>query len=69
MTTLLIRNANAIATFDDAGRELRDASIFIRDNVIESVGIAIDLPLEADEVIDAQNCVVVPGLVNTHHPM
>ena len=69
MTTLLIRNANAIATFDDTRRELRDASIFIRDNVIESVGIAIDLPLEADEVIDAQNCVVVPGLVNTHHHM
>lgn len=69
MTTLLIRNANAIATFDDTGRELRDASILVRDNVIESVGLAIDLPQEADEVIDARNCVVIPGLVNTHHHM
>ncbi len=69
MTTLLIRNANAVATFDDAGRELRDASIFVRDNVIEAVGPAADLPHEADEVINAQNCVVIPGLINTHHHM
>ena len=69
MSTLLIRNANAVATFDDEGRELSDASIFIRDNVIESVGLAVDLPQEADEVINAQHCVVIPGLVNTHHHM
>lgn len=69
MATLLIRNANAVATFDDAGRELRDASVFVRDNVIEWVGPAADLPQEADEVINAQNCVVIPGLVNTHHHM
>ena len=69
MTTLLIRNANAIATFDDAGRELRDASIFVRDNMIEAVGPATNLPNEADEVVNAQNCVVIPGLVNTHHHM
>ena len=69
MTTLLIQNANAVATFDDANRELRDASIFVRGNVIEAVGRAIDLPHDADEVINAQNCVVIPGLVNTHHHM
>jgi 8-oxoguanine deaminase len=27
------------------------------------------LPLEADEVVNAQNCVVIPGLINTHHHM
>ena len=69
MTTLLIRNANAVATFDDAGRELRDVSIFIRDNEIKAVGLATDLPHDADEVISAQNCVVIPGLINTHHHM
>ena len=69
MTTLLIRNANAVATFDDAVRELRNASILIRDNVIEAVGSSAELPQEADEVINAQNCVVLPGLVNTHHHM
>ncbi len=69
MTTLLIRNANAVATFDDAVRELPNASILIRDNVIEAVGPSAELPQEADEVINAQNCVVLPGLVNTHHHM
>ena len=69
MNTLLIRNAHSIATFDAVERELRDASIFIRDNVIEAVGPASELPQTADEVIDASNCVVTPGLVNTHHHM
>ncbi len=69
MTTLLIQSANAVATFDDTDRELRDASIFIRDNLIEAVGAAADLPKDADEVINAHNCVVIPGLVNTHHHM
>ena len=48
MTTLLIRNARCIATFDNAnpsqGRELRDASIFIRGHCIEIIGSADDLP-------------------------
>ena len=39
MNTLLIHNATCIATFDHAdpakGRELKDASLFVRDNVIE----------------------------------
>ena len=69
MATLLIQNANAVATFDDVNRELRDASIFVRDNVIHAVGPAADLPREADEIINAQNCVVIPGLINTHHHM
>lgn len=69
MPTLLIRNAHAIATFDETERELRDASILIRDNVIEAVGDAHEIATDADEAIDASCCVVTPGLVNTHHHM
>ena len=73
MSTLLIHNARCIATLDDAGRELADASIFIRNNLIEHVGPAADLPpglhALADEVIDARHHLVTPGLVNTHHHM
>jgi 8-oxoguanine deaminase len=69
MSTLLIRNADCVATFDDARRELRGASVFIRDNLIESIGAADALPQSADRVIDAQRHLVVPGLVNTHHHM
>ena len=77
MTTLLIHNATCIATFDHAdpsqGRELKNASLFVRDHRIEWIGPAADLPPalrnEADEVIDAQGHLVTPGLVNTHHHM
>lgn len=69
MGTLLIRNAQCVATFDDQRSELRDASILIRDHVIEAIGPATDLAREADEVIDARSHLVVPGLVNTHHHM
>ncbi|MEI6761623.1 MAG: 8-oxoguanine deaminase [Betaproteobacteria bacterium] len=73
MSTLLIRNADCVATFDHPdptqARELRQASVFIRDHRIEAIGPATDLPASADEVIDARGHLVLPGLVNTHHHM
>jgi 8-oxoguanine deaminase len=66
-TTLLIRNASHIETFDDESRSYTDASIFVRDNVIEAIGNAADLPQTADRIVDARGTVVIPGLVNTHH--
>ena len=77
MSSLLIDNATCIATLDDAdpanGRELTDASLFVRDNQIEWLGPASELPpalrSEATEVIDARGHLVTPGLVNTHHHM
>jgi len=69
MSTLLIRNAECIATFDDQRTELRHASIYIRDHRIEAIGAAADLPQAADEIVDARGHLVVPGLVNTHHHM
>ncbi len=69
MPTLLIRNAQTIATQDDSQAELHNASIFIRDHVIERIGPAESLPDTADTVIDARHHVVIPGLINTHHHM
>jgi 8-oxoguanine deaminase len=73
MSTLLIKNAQCVATFDDAnpsnGRELSNASVYVRGNLIEAIGPAADLPQTADEVIDARGHLVMPGLVNTHHHM
>jgi 8-oxoguanine deaminase len=77
MSSLLIENATCIATLDDTdpanGRELTDASLFVRDNQIEWLGPASELPpalrSEATEVIDARGHLVTPGLVNTHHHM
>jgi 8-oxoguanine deaminase len=67
MGTLLIRDAAHVETFDDADRVLRDASILVRDGAIEALGPAGEMPREADRVVDARGCIVIPGLVNTHH--
>ncbi|MBS3998244.1 MAG: 8-oxoguanine deaminase [Hydrogenophaga sp.] len=77
MRTLLIHGASCIATLDHAdparGRELPDASLFVRGHVIEWIGPAAELPPTlreaADETIDARGHLVTPGLVNTHHHM
>ncbi|PWQ97489.1 8-oxoguanine deaminase [Leucothrix arctica] len=69
MSTLLLKNAELVATFDNEQREISQGSIFIRDNVIEQVGKTNDLPQEADQVIDMTDHVVLPGLINTHHHM
>jgi cytosine/adenosine deaminase-related metal-dependent hydrolase len=65
--TLLLRHATLVATFDDAGREIADGAVLVRDNVIEAVGPTSDLTAEADEVVDARGLVLLPGLVCTHH--
>ncbi len=73
MPTLLVKNAQLVATFDDAdptkSRELADASVFIRGKLIEAVGPAANLPQDAEVVINARGHLVMPGMVNTHHHM
>ena len=69
MTTLLIRNARLLVTMDAERRELEGGAVFVRDHRIEAVGPSADLPQRADEVIDARDQIVIPGLVNTHHHM
>jgi len=67
--TLLIKNARVLVTMDDERREIANGAVYIRGSVIERVGPSAELPREADEIIDASNHVVLPGLVNTHHHM
>ena len=69
MASLLICNAPTIATQNDAGDELHNASILVQDGLIAAIGPAHELPATADEIIDARGHLVVPGLVNTHHHM
>ena len=62
---LLIKNALRVATMDDAGTELADADVLIKGRVILSVGK--NLEEDGAQVIDARGCVVIPGMINTHH--
>lgn len=67
MPTLLAKNAQLLVTMDEQRREFAHGALFIRDNVIEAVGSVEELPGTADEVLDLDGHVVLPGLVNTHH--
>jgi cytosine/adenosine deaminase-related metal-dependent hydrolase len=67
MSTLLIKNARLLATMNDRQERIVDGGVYIEGPVIRQVGPSRDLPPTADRVIDAQNLVVLPGLVNTHH--
>ncbi len=69
MKTLLVRHARLLVTMDEQRREIADGAVFMRGGVVEAVGRSADLPASADEVIDATNHIVLPGLVNTHHHM
>lgn len=68
MTTLLVKNIHTLVTMDAAKREIRNAALLVRDNVIEQVGNTAELPQTADEILDLQGRhIVLPGLINTHH--
>ena len=67
MPTLLIRNAELLVTMDDQAREIPGGSIFIRDGLIEQVGLNLNVPSDVDQVLDMSGSIVVPGLINTHH--
>jgi 8-oxoguanine deaminase len=67
MSTLLIRNAEILVTMDDHRREIPGGGLFVRDGFIAQVGLTSDLPSIADEILDLSGCIVLPGLINTHH--
>lgn len=70
MHTILLKNIHTLVTMDSARREIANGAVFIRDNVIEAVGLLGDMPAEAPgEVFDLSRHIVLPGLINTHHHM
>lgn len=64
MSSLLIKNASAIITCDTKDTVLEHTCLLIEDGIITYIG-ADSRP--ANEVIDASDCLVYPGLINTHH--
>ncbi|KAF0111044.1 MAG: hydroxyatrazine ethylaminohydrolase [Chloroflexi bacterium] len=67
MSTLLVKHAQLLVTMDDHRREIPDGGLFIRDGFIEQVGQTNSLPSAADEEVDANGHIILPGLINTHH--
>ena len=63
--TVLIKNALRVVVMDDKRTELENADIYIEGREIKQVGQG--LKVKAGRVINAKNCVALPGFVNTHH--
>src|SRR5688500_5637019 len=61
--TILIKGGTLV-TMDARGSVL-EADLLVRDGRIESVGADLDVSA-ADETLDARECVVLPGFVQTH---
>ena len=65
MTDTLIQNAQLILTMDATRRAIPTGDVRMRDGVIVAVGVG--LLSDGCRVVNAQGCLVTPGLVNTHH--
>jgi len=63
--SILIKNARRVVTMDDAGMEHANADVLVRGREIAAVGPG--LSEKGARVLDARGCVVIPGMVNTHH--
>lgn len=64
MPETLLKGARIVLTMDDAGLELTDSDILIRDGVIAAVGAGLST---TGATLSVAGCVVTPGLINTHH--
>jgi cytosine/adenosine deaminase-related metal-dependent hydrolase len=62
---LVVTGARLVATLDDERRELVGGWVAVTDGLVTAVGDGP--PPAAVERIDATDCLVTPGLVNTHH--
>ena len=67
---LLIKNGHVIR-WKRAGElrveQLEGHHVLIEDHRIRDVVAAVPKDFQPDETIDATNCAVIPGLINTHH--
>ncbi|MGN1142068.1 MAG: 8-oxoguanine deaminase [Oliverpabstia sp.] len=64
MSSLLVKNVKHLVTCDDGDRVLEGMNVLVRDGVIARISKE---EMTADDVIDASNMVMYPGLINTHH--
>jgi len=67
VTDLLINNARLVATVDADRRELAGGWVAITGGFVSAVGSSTDPQPTAAATIDATDCLVTPGLVNSHH--
>jgi cytosine/adenosine deaminase-related metal-dependent hydrolase len=76
MSLLLIQQAKMISTQNDAEEEIQNGSILIENGLIKEVftqeafeKVKLHWLSAVDEVIDAREHIVIPGMINCHHHM
>ncbi len=62
---LVVSGARLVATMDDERRELAGGWVAITGGLVSGLGDGPPPP--AEHTLDATDCLVTPGLVNTHH--
>jgi cytosine/adenosine deaminase-related metal-dependent hydrolase len=62
---LVVAHARCVATVDSQRREIVDGWVAIDNGLIAAIGAGE--PPAASQTIDARDCLVTPGLINTHH--
>ena len=70
MSSLLVERLEALVTMNEAGEELEDAYLFLRDGVVASLGSGAapeELKAETDRTLDGRGKIALPGLVDAHH--
>ncbi len=64
MNDVTVQGAQRVLTMDNQRQELMDVDIIIKDGKIVEIGSDLE---PQGPVLSARNCIVTPGLVNTHH--
>ncbi|MGV8983468.1 8-oxoguanine deaminase [Clostridium sp.] len=62
--SIFIKNIKYLVTCDDEENLFENTNMYIEDGEIKYIGNGVKL---ADEIIDATDMVMYPGLINTHH--
>lgn len=68
MPSILLKNIDLIATFNDDRQVIRNGWILINDQQIEALASHANISApNADQTIDLSGYLVMPGMINTHH--
>lgn len=62
----LILKGGTVLCMDGPMRELTDHCLAIKDGKIAAIYPAAEQPWTASQTLDASDCLVIPGLINTH---
>ena len=67
---LLIKNIKTIISCDENDSIYNNSFIYSENGIIKEINSMEKINssyLKIDSIVDASNCIVYPGLINTHH--